>query len=472
MGLKVLSLFDGMSCGRLALGKAGLPVEMYFSSEVDKYAIRVANSNYPVDKWTRLGDVRGVDASIFPELDLLIGGSPCQSFSFAGKREGMATECSIKITTLEQYLTLKAENFEFKGQSYLFWEYMRILKEVKPKYFLLENVVMSKKWEAILTEAIGVDPIMINSALVSAQNRKRLYWTNIPNVTQPEDLGLVLNDILEDFDELNNLGLAQRGRGKNRGFIKDTNIKSPTLTKNSFEHNNHVLVEPVGAAMRGRYIVDGKHQDHKMKTAGLTTQRLELRDDESALCHHVANATDLKGNDQLKRVYGGGKAPTVNTCQGGHREPKVLVNVNPSGKGMNGRVFSTEQLSPTLTTNKGEGPKIGINEKYKNKFDKIAEDNPDCIGLNCNGTGSNKSGAVLASYAKRNGGENYGTDTILKIQEHNGTYYRKLTPLECERLQTVPDNYTAAVSNSQRYKMLGNGWTVDVIAHIFKGISC
>lgn len=440
MGLNVLSLFDGMSCGRLALERAGLDVEMYFSSEVDKYAIQVADANYPVDKWTRLGDVREVDTSIFPEIDLLIGGSPCQSFSFAGKRKGMSTKCDIEITTLEQYMALREEGFEFQGQSYLFWEYMRILRDLKPKYFLLENVVMTKKWERVLSDAIGVEPIMINSALLSAQNRKRLYWTNIPNVTQPEDLGLVLNDILEDGEGL-------------------------------------------GATMRGRYIVDGKRQDHKMKTAGLTTQRLEIRDDgktnalttvqkdtlvalkpqrvttiksggqgdrvysadgkaislasqsggtagngnmlvalrpcepknfdESALCHHVANATDLKGNDQIKRVYGGGgKSPTVNTCQGGHREPKVLVNVNPSGKGMNGREDSTEAKGPTLTTNKGEGPKI--------------------------------------------------SDT--------GLTYRKLTPLECERLQTVPDNYTASVSNSQRYKMLGNGWTVDVIAHIFKGL--
>lgn len=451
MGLNVLSLFDGMSCGRLALERAGLDVEMYFSSEVDKYAIQVADDNYPVDKWTRLGDVRDIDASIFPEIDLLIGGSPCQSFSFAGKREGMATECSIEITTLEQYLQLRAENFEFKGQSYLFWEYMRILKEVKPKYFLLENVVMSKKWEAILTEAIGVEPIMINSALVSAQNRKRLYWTNIPNVTEPSDLGLVLNNILEDFDELNNLGLAQRGRGKNKGFIKDTNIKSPTLTKNSFEHNNHVLVEPVGAAMRGRYVVDGKRQDHKMKTAGLTTQRLELRDDgktnalttvqkdtlvalrpceprdydESALCHHVANATDLKGNDQIKRVYGGGgKAPTVNTCQGGHREPKVLVNQSAT---KDGKAYCVTAIpSGAVAWNSGQ----------KKQRTMVPTEESQAEEPNV----------------------------------YNGVKYRKLTPLECERLQTVPDNYTAAVSNSQRYKMLGNGWTVDVIAHIFKGL--
>lgn len=408
MGLRVLSLFDGMSCGRLALDRAGLEVEMYFSSEVDKYAIQVANDNYPQDKWTRLGDVRDIDTSIFPEIDLLIGGSPCQSFSFAGKRKGMATKDNVEILTLEHYLALKAEGFEFHGQSYLFWEYMRILKEVKPKYFLLENVIMSKKWERVLSDAIGVEPIMINSALVSAQNRKRLYWTNIPNVTQPEDRGLVLNDILE------------AGTG-------------------------------VGAAMRGRYIVDGKRQDHIMKTAGLTTQRLELRDDEktnalttvqkdtlvalvpcgpkdydeSALCHHVANATDLKGNDQIKRVYGGsGKAPTVNTCQGGHREPKVLVNES-----------STKEGKAYCVTARYSGS-VAWNSCQKKQRTMIPT------------------------------GESEAKDPNV----YNGIHYRKLTPLECERLQTVPDNYTASVSNSQRYKMLGNGWTVDVIAHIFKGL--
>lgn len=174
--MNVLSLFDGMSCGQIALTNLGCFPDKYYASEVD--------------------------VSKLDKIDLIIGGSPCQSFSFAGKQAGMATTENIEITDLDQYLDLKIMGFEFTGQSYLFWEYMRILTEVR-KYnpgvkFLLENVVMSKKWEAVLTNAIGVEPVMINSNLLSAQNRKRLYWTNIAEITQPEDEGIFIRDILED----------------------------------------------------------------------------------------------------------------------------------------------------------------------------------------------------------------------------------------------------------------------------------
>lgn len=310
--MRVLSLFDGMSCGQIALNRIGLPITEYYASEIDKYAIAVTTHNYP--ETIHLGDVTKVKAKDLPEIDLLIGGSPCQGFSFAGKQKGASTSCNIEITTLDQYLQLKEDGFEFNGQSYLFWEYMRLLKEVKPKCFLLENVKMSKKWEAVLNEAIGLEPIKINSALVSAQNRVRLYWTNIPNVGQPKDRGILLKDVLESGDTV--------------------------------------------AAIRGRYIVDGKRQDHKMKTAGLTTQRLETRND--------------------------GKSNCLTTVQ---KDNVVISNLDEDAS------------------------------------------------------------------------------------------YRKLTPLEYERLQTVPDNYTLVVqdgkqkvSNSQRYKMLGNGWTIDIIADILAGI--
>ena len=171
--MNVLSLFDGMSCGQQALERAEIKVENYFASEIDKYAIQVTMANYPKTK--QLGSVVDVDGYTLPKIDLVLGGSPCQSFSIAGKRKGMATKDEQEILTLEHYLELKSDGFEFEGQSYLFWEYMRILKEVKPKYFLLENVMMGEKWEKILSKAIGVNPIMINSRLVSAQNRKRLY---------------------------------------------------------------------------------------------------------------------------------------------------------------------------------------------------------------------------------------------------------------------------------------------------------
>lgn len=206
--MNVLSLFDGMSCGQLAINRVGLKYDNYFASEIDKYAISVTMANFP--NTIQLGSVVDLDTSKLPKIDLLIGGSPCQSFSFAGRRKGMTTKDEVEILTLEHYLQLKSEKYEFEGQSYLFWEYMRILNEVKPKYFLLENVKMAEKWSKILSNAIGVKPILINSALVSAQNRERLYWTNIgleakglfgdmeSIIKQPQDKQLILKDILQD----------------------------------------------------------------------------------------------------------------------------------------------------------------------------------------------------------------------------------------------------------------------------------
>ena len=164
--MRVLSLFDGISCARVALERAGIKIKKYYSSEIDKYAIQIAQKNYP--DTIQVGSVVGLDSSQFKDIDLLLGGSPCQDLSIAKKnRKGLGGE-----------------------RSGLFWEYVRILKEVKPKYFILENVnSMPKEAKQIITETLGVEPIMINAALVSAQNRKRLFWTNIPNVEQPKDKG-------------------------------------------------------------------------------------------------------------------------------------------------------------------------------------------------------------------------------------------------------------------------------------------
>lgn len=266
--MNVLSLFDGMSCGQIALNRINKLVTRYYASEIDKYAIKITQKNFP--NTIQLGNVCDIDAELLPEIDLLLGGSPCQSFSFAGKGAG------------------------FEGESRLFWEFVRLLKAKRPRYFLLENVVMKKSWERVISEAVGVTPIKINSALVSAQNRERLYWTNIPILTPIEDKNIQLSTILEHFNFTR------------EPYQERYKCNIPILyTKPKF----HTLRAQAGSRTCGRGICD-------------------------------------------------------------------------------------------------------------------------------------KSG-----------------------------WWRQLTPLECERLQTVPEGYTEGVSNTQRYKMLGNGWTIDIISNILKGMS-
>lgn len=208
----VLSLFDGASCEQIALHELGVKIDKYYASEVDKFAIQNTMLNFP--DTVQLGDVRNVDVERLGKVDLLIGGSPCTNLSFCGKRAGMSTKENELVTTLDRYLELKEQGFEFEGQSYLFWEYVRILHELRRKnpdlLFLLENVEMGKKWEAVFDEALGLRGLHINSALVSAQVRKRIYWTNIraeksdlfgmmaSNMPQPQDRHILLRDILEE----------------------------------------------------------------------------------------------------------------------------------------------------------------------------------------------------------------------------------------------------------------------------------
>ena len=230
--MNVLSLFDGCSGGQLAFQESKINIKNYYASEIDKFAQQVTRYNFPNTKF--IGDVRNIKADDLPRIDILIGGSPCQSFSMAGKRNGMSTSCDIEVTTLEQYLELKKDNFEFEGQSYLFWEYVRLLRGLKPKYFFLENVRMAKNWENIISLAVGVQPILINSALLSAQNRQRLYWTNIgtkkdlfgemiPGIEQPTDKKIYLKDIIEngevDRDKSLTL-LARYDNGDKQEYIK------------------------------------------------------------------------------------------------------------------------------------------------------------------------------------------------------------------------------------------------------------
>ena len=350
----VLSLFDGISGGRIALQRAGVTVTKYFASEIDKYAIQASQANW--SDITQLGDVCSVSCkdgvlssnsnSYNTTIDLLIAGSPCQSLSQSGDGSG------------------------FEGKSKLFWEFVRILKETKPKYFFLENVKMKKEWSDVITKELGVEPILINSSLVSAQNRNRLYWTNIPNITQPQDKGIVLEDILEDWVET------------------------------------------------------------KASPKRLATMKPKAKVSYTGM-YHIADATDIKGNESIKSVYHmSGKAPTLTTMSGGHREPKVLLKNLTCTK--NNKAYTlTASYSGAVAWNSAE-----------------------------------RKQRTMVPVRSVTDTEDLATDP----NTYGSVYYRKLTPLECERLQTLPDNYTSCLSNSQRYKSIGNGWTIDVIAHIFKGI--
>ena len=302
--MNVLSLFDGMSCGQIALEYVGAKVSKYYSSEIDKYAILVTQHNYPNTK--QLGRIEDVKSSTLKNIDLLMGGSSCKDLSFAGNLNGMTTADGIEILTLEDYLDLKKTGFRFEGNSYLFWEYVRILQEVKPEYFLLENVRMPKKWKDVITNTLGVDPIFIDASDMTGNHRKRLYWTNIPQYGPHPKISITI----------------------------------------------------------GSYI--GKKEKRNTLLQDITTRILAKR----------------VGTLAFEKSWS--------------------------------RVKTLDQKANCQTT-------MG-----------------QCIA---------NSGATNIVVGKR---------------------YFKPTPLLCERFHGVPDNYTGMVSNTQRYKMLGNGWSIPVIEHLFQ----
>lgn len=292
--MKVLSLFDGISCGQLALERAGIKVDKYYASEIDKHAMKVTQHHYP--NTIQLGDVTKIKASDLPQIDLLIGGSPCQGFSFAGKQL----------------------NFE-DPRSVLFFEFVRLLKELKPKYFLLENVKMKKEFEKVITEHLGVEPILINSNLVSSQNRQRLYWANFP-ITQPEDKHILLKDIIDD----------------------------------DFCFHSTSMIDKINKA----YSIEEIYKDQ-------------------------------------------------------HMVP-VCVSSSSRSNGVIDRRISNNTKAHTLTA------------------------------------------------------KGYSLRSFTGVMQDG--HLRALTLNEQEKLQTLPVGYTKMISANQRQKSIGNGWTVDVITHILKGL--
>jgi len=275
----VVSLFDGLSGARVALSRVPqISVLRYYSSEVDKYAIKIANKNFPQDRQYRLGDVTKIDGyKLLKEIKkdfgedvkiFLVGGSPCQGFSLAGRMKGSSTKCGIDVVTLEQYLELKKAGFEFDGQSYLFWEYKRLQNEINPDWFLLENVAITKKWLPMFNDAMGCKEQSINSDLVSAQSRPRYYWSNLEVSIQHKDKSTVYdilgcgaidkNDYLTDgaIYFMNGVVKAKAGdipRWKHAN-ISNLNEKSYCLTASMHKGVPHRLVrycEDVGQKDRG-----------------------------------------------------------------------------------------------------------------------------------------------------------------------------------------------------------------------------
>lgn len=258
---KVISLFDGMSGFQMALVESGMTYDSYYASEVSKEPIRNCMANFP--KTVQLGDIRDIDVKkLGVVFDTVAGGSPCQSFSFAGRRNGMTTTENIEVHTLEHYLQLKAEKFEFVGQSYLFWEYVRILRDVREMNpnvkFILENVKMTKHWERILSNAIGVFGVHIDSALVCCQHRKRIYWTNFrtkqvglfgelhSDIPQPADRGILLRDIIEsNVPEKYYLSETAVHYMKRHGNKSYENIKSACIEANTYKRSKHIQLVSV-----------------------------------------------------------------------------------------------------------------------------------------------------------------------------------------------------------------------------------
>lgn len=233
----VLSVFDGCSCGQEALVRSGISYEKYYSSEINEQSIKITMKNYP--KTIQLGDVKEIDYSKLDKINLLMGGSPCTNLSIAGKRNGLLTKDNLLIKSYYDYVDLKSKKYEFEGQSYLFWEFIRAHNELNPDYFLLENVRMKKEWEKVFTDNLKVEPILINSSLLSAQNRERLYWTNIPNIKKPKDKNIKFSDIIPGVKGAGKRGVGYKGNYNKVLTIRKDN-KSNCLVTQPYMTNCYV----------------------------------------------------------------------------------------------------------------------------------------------------------------------------------------------------------------------------------------
>lgn len=443
--MKVLSLFDGMACGMIAMQLAGVEVESYDAYEIDKYAIKTAQHNFPMIK--EHGDVFGADFTQYEDVDFLIGGSPCTYWSIAQTKNRETVASGI--------------GWE------LFSQYVRALHEAKPKYFIYENnKSMSKEIRASIDKAFGFEAVCINSALVSAQNRQRLYWVgkrnndgtySKVNVEQPDDRGILLRDILET-------GIAWQEKSYNLTTRCNGAIPSDTLKR----HRHTMVAEHVCVAERGRYIGDdGEVEQHLEarndgKTNTLTTVQ---KDNQVAVPIRIGtienDAKNHKFDSQQYRVYSpDGKGVTLCGNGGGLGAKTGLYAVPMRVREATKRGYV--DIEP------GDCVDLAMPES-KTRRGRAMRNKANCLTTSCDfyeycGT------LDMPIYQVRDGRITINGETY-SIKLRDGCYIiRKLTVRECMRLQTVPENYEFPVSNSQAYKMLGNGWTCEVIAHILKSL--
>lgn len=442
--MNVLSLFDGISCAYIGLRKAGIEVKSYYAAEIDKSAIEISKKNVPcrID----VGDVREI-TELPVEIDLLIGGSPCQDLSIAKKgRQGLAG-----------------------NRSSLFWEYVRILKAIKPKYFVLENVAsMPVADKQVITEALGVEPIMINAALVSAQSRKRLFWTNIPNVALPEDRGILLKDILQPDAEVDEKYITKTGKS----FCLTASYKSTSQFPKEAEAEREVgrkqrTLVFHKTAQTGRndtkklgYVGEHDHQAKRVYHEEGKAPALNVVCNSLVQIGYVGNT-----NSQGNRVYDtNGKSVSLSANGGGRGAKTGLYKVGFVGEGEQygqggqaHRVYSAEGKTPTLSS---FAPLVMSGRDVGRRLNEEGHRDDD-----------NKDLPVQRRIELREDGKSGTLTSVLKdnlvVEEHR---IRKLTPIECERLQGLPDGYTEGIANTNRYKCLGNAFNVDVIAHILSHI--
>lgn len=510
----VLSLFDGMSGAQIALTVANVTYSKYYASEIDKHAINVTQHNFP--NTIQLGSVVDIDVSKLEPIHYLFGGSPCTNFSFSGKMKGMSTKCDIEILTLNHYLELKSKEFEFEGQSYLFWEYVRILTDIR-KYnpdviFLLENVKMTKKWERVLSDALGIIGVHIDSALVSAQSRKRIYWSNIKtrqdglfgdlvtDIPQPKDKGILLKHILEsNVPEKYYLSdkmlkyFDNRKDNFNAGKINVRNQedKATTLTKSMSScdiSDNFIAVN-----------VNGTHSEK----AGTLTARYAKG------TSNFGTETYIKVDKQLNPKSNQNKSDcfTAGGNSGGNHSDMDLIverapiQINPSKESggnqpyQHNRVYDVNGISPALNTDARPHAIMIQRERGNNTgFNKEVEKSPSITSNsfehnnflvvnegNKNGFVEIKPGEVFdienPNSKTRRGRKMIDKTNALMSINHFAQYtedfrIRRLTPTECKSLQTVPSWYEMTVlSDTQQYRCLGNGWNIDTIVHILSFLS-